>query len=233
MKDQQPRVTHNRSVDYSVDVFLADIVEHLTTGRGKYLMDKRLVQLSRTLAYALRHHPESFGLTLDAEGWVPISELLLALQQRSPWQQVSLEDIAAIMAQSEKQRFELHGTLIRASYGHSVPQRQTRTEVIPPAVLFHGTTPTAAQAIRAEGLKPMQRQYVHLSADEATARAVALRRTPHPVILRIAARQAHEQGISFFSGNDTTWLADHIPAAFLDFPTKEKRAYSSDGAGES
>jgi RNA:NAD 2'-phosphotransferase (TPT1/KptA family) len=31
-----------------------------------------LVQLSKTMAFALRHHPERFGLFLDDEGWVPV-----------------------------------------------------------------------------------------------------------------------------------------------------------------
>ncbi len=39
-------------------------------------MKEELVQLSRTMSYALRHHPESFGLVLDSEGWVPVDDLL-------------------------------------------------------------------------------------------------------------------------------------------------------------
>jgi putative RNA 2'-phosphotransferase len=50
-----------------------------------------------------------------------------------------------------------------------------------------------------------------------TARQVALRRTPHPVILQIAALQAHQQGIKFYLGNDMIWLADHIPPQFILF----------------
>jgi putative RNA 2'-phosphotransferase len=72
-----------------------------------------------------------------------------------------------------------------------------------------------------EGLKPMQRQYVHLSAEEATARTVALRRTRHPVILRIDAFQAHQHGIKFYYGNDMVWLADNIPPEFIHFATEE------------
>ncbi len=181
-------------------------------------MEDRLVRLSRTMAYALRHHPENVGLTLDEEGWVPVEELLAALRQRSPsWHNVSVDDFVAIITQSDKKRYEMHAGMIRAYYGHSVPQKMTRELAIPPALLFHGTTQKAAHIIGKEGLKPMQRQYVHLSAEEATARMVALRKTAQPVILRVNALQASEQGIKFYYGNDMVWLADPIPPRFIRF----------------
>jgi putative RNA 2'-phosphotransferase len=65
----------------------------------------------------------------------------------------------------------------------------------------------------------MKRQYVHLSAEEDTARTVALRRTSRPVILRINALQAQQQqNIKFYYGNDMVWLADHIPPGFILSP---------------
>ena len=61
----------------------------------------------------------------------------------------------------------------------------------------------------------LKRQYVHLSTDEKTARQVALRRTSSPVILRVAALKAHQQGVHFYPGNENVWLADAIPPAFI------------------
>jgi putative RNA 2'-phosphotransferase len=37
------------------------------------------VRLSKRVARVLRHAPQSVGLTLDAQGWVPVSELLAAV----------------------------------------------------------------------------------------------------------------------------------------------------------
>lgn len=174
-------------------------------------------QLSKTMAFALRHHPEQFGLFLDDEGWVPVEDLLFALRQhRSDWQQLRAEDFAAVIAQSEKQRYEMRDGMIRAYYGHSTPQKIERKPTIPPEVLFHGTTPQAAAQIRIEGLKTMRRQHVHLSEDIDTARQVALRRTQRPIILRVHAREAYEQGIQFYSGNDKVWLAEPVPPGFIE-----------------
>src|SRR5690242_11033301 len=181
-------------------------------------MEQKLVQLSRTISYALRHNPAEFGLTLDAEGWVTVEDLLAALRKRSSkWNSLRVDDLTRMIAQSEKQRFDMRDGKIRAFYGHSVELKMQHESAVPPALLYHGTTPQAAKIIRSEGLKPMERQYVHLSADEETARQVALRRTQHPVILHIDTLAASQQGIVFYLGNDKVWLADHIPSTFIRF----------------
>jgi hypothetical protein len=70
---------------------------------------------------------------------------------------------------SSKRRHEIVGERIRALYGHSVPSKLPRERAMPPAILFHSTSPNAADAITHDGLKPMSRQYVHLSVNRATA----------------------------------------------------------------
>ena len=181
-------------------------------------MEERLVRLSKTISHALRHKPEDYGLRLDTEGWVPIDELLSALRRRrDAWQQISTTDLERIIAESEKQRFEVRAGKIRAFYGHSTAEKIEKQPAIPPEFLYHGTTRPAANAIQREGLRSMKRQYVHLSTDERTARLVALRRTAQPVILRIAALEAHRQGVRFYPGNEDIWLADPIPPEFIHF----------------
>jgi putative RNA 2'-phosphotransferase len=179
-------------------------------------MREDLVRLSRTISHALRHKPEQYGLTLDDEGRVAVQDLLAALAaRRHEWQRLSEDDLRAMMAQSDKQRFELRDGWIRAFYGHSVPQKVERVPAVPPPILFHGTTPQAAASIRAGGLRPMKRQYVHLSADEATALQVGRRRTASPVLLTIDAERAYQHGVAFYPGNGMVWLADAIPPEFI------------------
>jgi putative RNA 2'-phosphotransferase len=179
-------------------------------------MNDYLVRLSKTIAHALRHKPEDYGLKLDAEGWVAVEDLLTALRKRFGTQRpLSVADIERIIAESSKQRFEMRNGKIRAFYGHSTATRIEKETAIPPAVLYHGTTPEAAQTILREGLKAMNRQYVHLSADEKTARLVGLRRSSRPVILHIDALEASRQGIQFYLGNEDIWMADTIPPQFI------------------
>ena len=179
-------------------------------------MQERLVKLSRVMSHALRHKPEQYGLMLDNEGWVDTEALLHALRRQSnQWRDIHEQDIAEMMGQSEKQRFEMRDGRIRAFYGHSVATKMEKEATLPPTLLYHGTTPLAAQAILKEGLKPMNRQYVHLSADRETALLVARRRTNRPVILNVQAQKAHEYGVPFYLGNDMVWLAEPIPPDFI------------------
>jgi len=174
------------------------------------------VRLSKTISRALRHAPDRFGLSLDSEGWTPISDLLAALRRhRREWQTVTEDDLDRMLAQANKQRFEIRDGRIRAYYGHSLDQIIQHEPAIPPDSLYHGTTPYALAAIRQDGLRPMSRQYVHLSTTEQTARMVGSRRTDTPVILRIDARAAHTAGIAFYHGNEDIWLSDAIPPQFI------------------
>ncbi|HTN75277.1 MAG TPA: RNA 2'-phosphotransferase [Pirellulaceae bacterium] len=175
-----------------------------------------LTDLSRTLSHALRHEPWLYELELDDDGWASLDDVLTALRSERPqWQHVTAADLERMIAQSEKQRHEIQPTRIRAIYGHSLPGKLQRVSAVPPDVLYHGTAPEIVPAIRASGLLPMSRQFVHLSADEATAVQVGKRKSKQPVILRITALDAHLAGVPFYAGNDQVWLADHVPAQFI------------------
>jgi putative RNA 2'-phosphotransferase len=45
--------------------------------------------------------------------------------------------------------------------------------------------------------------------------AVGQRKDHAPVLLRVAAVEAHQQGTAFYRGNDRVWLADEVPAPFI------------------
>jgi putative RNA 2'-phosphotransferase len=178
-------------------------------------MDREVVALSKTVSHALRHAPWLYELEPDGEGWVPVRDLLEDLKQRRRWRDLTEDRLAAIAESGDKRRFELRDSKIRALYGHSLPGRLSREPAEPPEVLYHGTSPGATSAILGKGLKPMKRQYVHLSADIPTALEVGRRKAEKPVILVVDAERAHQDGIRFYRGNDRVWLADEIPAAYI------------------
>lgn len=80
---------------------------------------------------------------------------------------------------------------------------------------YHGTTHKALNAILNDGLKPMSRQYVHMSFDIDTAVQVGKRRDDVPIILVIIANRAYVDGINFYKGNNKVVLADYIPAKYI------------------
>jgi putative RNA 2'-phosphotransferase len=179
-------------------------------------MIEDLTSLSRVVSHALRHAPWLYELELDREGWVSIDMLLSSLQAESKqWEDLSEQDLAQMIAVSDKQRHEILGGKIRALYGHSLPDKLEKTQATPPDRLFHGTTAASLIAIRAEGLKPMNRQYVHLSTNRETAEQVGKRKTVAPILLHIESLKAHEKGIKFYIGNDIVWLADCVPSEYI------------------
>lgn len=172
--------------------------------------------LSKEVSYALRHAPWEYELELDDEGFVPVDQLLVALNEGSNWERpIVVDDLEEIIRTSDKRRHEIVGDEIRALYGHTTPKKIAKKTAEPPSVLYHGTARKFLEAILQEGLKPMSRQYVHLSVDMDTARRVGSRRDAKPVILRVDSELAAEDGLGFYVGNDKVWLADEVPVKYL------------------
>jgi putative RNA 2'-phosphotransferase len=172
-------------------------------------------RLSKTLSYWLRHEPEAGGVTLDAAGWAGVDDVLAALSRAGLHDR--RDDLERVVAESDKQRFELSadGLSIRARQGHSLDVDLDWPETAPPEFLFHGTVERFLGAILADGLKPMKRHHVHLSPDEATARAVGARRG-EPVILKVSARRMTDDGHVFRLSGNGVWLTDHVAPDYLE-----------------
>jgi putative RNA 2'-phosphotransferase len=176
-------------------------------------------QLSRVVAHALRHQPYIYELELDEEGWVQAEDLLIALrQERRDWRDLNEADLAEMIQRATKRRYELANGRIRALYGHSTVAKIAKTPAAPPAILYHGTTDQVLKIILADGLKPMNRQYVHFSIDRDMAGEVAQRKAGNVIILEILAGQAHQNGIVFYEGNERVWLADVVPPTYIKAP---------------
>jgi putative RNA 2'-phosphotransferase len=177
----------------------------------------RYTDVSRAVSHALRHEPWLYELELDDAGWVPVDALLAALRGEKPaWATLNEEDLVQMMAEAAKQRYEMRDGRIRALYGHSTPQKLAKEPAVPPDILFHGTAPKTVALIRKDGLRPMGRQYVHLSVNTATAMEVGRRKAKDPVILCIRAGAAYHAGVRFYRGNDLVWLADAVAQEFVE-----------------
>ncbi|CAL9307481.1 putative RNA 2'-phosphotransferase [Streptomyces sp. enrichment culture] len=87
----------------------------------------------------------------------------------------------------------------------------------PPARLYHGTVARTLDAIRAEGLRPMNRHAVHLSSDRETATRVGARRG-RPVVLVVDAAAMHRDGHVFHVSANGVWLTRAVPPGYLRFP---------------
>jgi len=180
---------------------------------------RRLVKLSKFLALILRHQPERFALALDEEGWTPLSEVMEILHGLPNFRWATRADVMKVVEEGTgdgKRRFEVTEGHIRARYGHSLDQPIRYEPCTPPRRLYHGTSPESLESIRREGLRPMGRQYVHLSPDHKTAVRVGVRHTDDPIILTVRAAEAQAAGIEFYQVDEAVYLVRHVPPEFLE-----------------
>jgi putative RNA 2'-phosphotransferase len=169
---------------------------------------------SRFLSLVLRHDPAAAGVTLDEGGWVAVDALLAGCAAAGrPLDRAELEHIVAT---NDKRRFAFSGdgTRIRASQGHSVDVDLGLAAAEPPEWLYHGTASRTLPLVLREGLRPMSRQDVHLSADPETATRVGARHG-RPVVLRVAAGRLAATGQVFRRSANGVWLTDRVPPDYL------------------
>lgn len=171
------------------------------------------IKLSKTISHVLRHEPQSYNLNLDKQGWVLLSELVIALNSKGI--QVDEKDICKMVELSKKRRHQILNGKIRAYYGHSLESRIVKHPVEPPQFLYHGTTKSRVDSILKIGLLPMERQYVHLSLDENTAVIVGSRRKGELVVLKVKAMEAYLNNIQFYKEENGIWLSESIPSKYI------------------
>ena len=170
-------------------------------------------EISRFIAFILRHKPESVGIKLDPHGWASVSELISAVSKR--WS-FNMEKLEEIVATDDKMRYSFNSdkTLIRANQGHSVPVDLELCECDAPTVLYHGTAEKYTEALDEEGLISKTRLFVHLSGDIETAAAVG-KRHGTPVIYEVASSKMQKDGHKFYLSENGVWLTPAVPAKYL------------------
>ena len=172
------------------------------------------VRLSKFISLVLRHKPEEIGLVLDAEGWASVEELIKkAAQHKMVFTKADLE---RVVEENDKRRFSFDeaGKKIRANQGHSIAVELDLEVLEPPDKLYHGTATRFLDSIYAQGLKPMNRHDVHMTADHATAIATGSRHGK-PVVFTIDAKQMHSDGFTFKRSVNGVWLTANVPPKYL------------------
>jgi putative RNA 2'-phosphotransferase len=168
-------------------------------------------RISRFLTYLLRHQPKEYPLVFDKRGFVDWQDVVKLVQER--YYDVTEEQVEAV-SRSEKKRFELVEGKVRATYGHSFAVELGAAAQQAPEKLYYGAARDLAQSMLRSGLKPRDRQYVHLSLSAEEAASVARRHDPAPSLIEIDAAAAQRDGVRFYLSGPL-YLAEFIPAKFL------------------
>lgn len=183
-----------------------------------FVSKKERYQAARHLALILRELAPSLGLDVDKYGWVPVEAVLTVMKAQFP--RIELSHVKEIADKDAQRRFEISGKKIRARTGHKYNVLVPSPPVEPPKALYHGTSPNAATLILESEILRMGKAYVHLATTIERAKRIGLRKTAHPVILKVDARKAFEAGVRFWrsgqiSPDGEIFLAEEIPSEFV------------------
>lgn len=186
---------------------------------------KELKNKSRYISLLLRHHPEKENLILDKNGYVSVSDLIRKLN-------ISLEELDWIVENNDKKRFSYNQdkSMIKANQGHSIEVDLKLRRIVPPNILYHGTSTFNAENIFKSGLMKMSRHHVHLTNDYHTAHVVGLRYAKHQGnlwIIAVDAKEMNEDGFEFFKSENGVFFVDHVPSKyFIEDETKYLNAHT-------
>ncbi len=173
------------------------------------------IEISKLIALVLRHHPEFIGIEVDEHGWADCKALIQGIIEKKhiSFDQTYLEKI---VREDQKQRYAFNEdhTKIRANQGHSIPVDVELKEKIPPVLLYHGTGMKSVPSIEKEGLLPMSRLYVHLSADYMTAVKVGSRHGK-PLVFQVDCAAMVKDGYVFYQSANGVWLTKCVPVQYL------------------
>lgn len=180
-------------------------------------MEQDLIGLSKFLSLILRHKPQTIGINLEYNGaWADTEDLINGINCTGKYK-IDMETLEKIVEEDNKQRYSFNEdkSKIRVNQGHSIDVDMGFTEKIPPEILYHGTAERFVKDILKDGLKKMNRQYVHLSKDEETASKVGIRHGKLR-IFKVFSGEMHQQGYKFYCSDNGVWLTDNVPPEFLE-----------------
>jgi putative RNA 2'-phosphotransferase len=146
---------------------------------------------------------------MDAAGWVELDELSAHLSEPR-------ELVAEVVQQNNKTRFEVYGTRIRASQGHSLEGMPVTQEALEGSwatfdgedSLWHSTQPEVVESIAREGLLRGARSHVHLA--ESRDSSVG-KRANVGVLLEISPTRLRAAGQMLFRSPNGVILCRHVP----------------------
>ena len=167
---------------------------------------KDLVSRGKQLSFLLRHDK---NYKFDEHGYRTVQDLIDNYGY-------SIEELDSIVETNDKKRYEYNEdkSLIRARQGHSVNVDVDLKEMVPPDILYHGTTTRFYSTILKEGIKKMNRQYVHLSDNYTTAVSVGSRHGS-AIVLTIDAKKMTNDGCKFYLSNNGVWLTDYVKPDYI------------------
>jgi len=177
---------------------------------------KESQQLARFIQYVLGRRPDEFGLVPDADGFIPVADLLKVAQEEG-WHRVRRHDLALLSLQLNQPALEIRDHLVRAVNRSRLDRYRETTDG--PKLLYTSIRRRAYETVLQHGLKPQGHiSQVILCAAENLAQKIGRRRDSAPIIVTVHVHSARQCGVVFRQFGDGLYLADHLPASCCRLP---------------
>jgi RNA:NAD 2''-phosphotransferase len=182
---------------------------------GKFLMsDYEVEKMGRTMAAILRHG--KFDLDMDDQGFVDMRDIISVVKENNPrmkW--LRPHHIEAMAETDPKGRYQISGSEVRATYGHTIELNLRLPVDNIPDTLYYPSSVDECEALIEAGLFPTDRALVHLSLTYKDALKAGSMKTDDPVILAIDTVGCIDAGIEIGKAAKTVFLCDQVPSEFL------------------
>lgn len=174
-------------------------------------------KLAKLLGYMLGRQPDEFGLLPDADGYVPVRELIKAVGEEPGGGHVRLNHIREVIHGTRPPGFEMEGNRIRA-----LDRSHLIRPMIPdgfPKLLYHPVRRRAQAVVMEEGLYPTHTAgRIVLADDMVLAQRLGRRIDPHPVILTVNSDLARKNGAILWRFGRCLFLSDRLPLGSFSAP---------------
>lgn len=172
-------------------------------------------QVRKLLLDVLRHKPESIGMSLDDEGFLPIEDFLYGAN-RSGYLDYTEGTLQAVLEAGDGTLFDIEGPKIRATYGHTTDQFDYPLKE-PPTYLYYLIKSGDRFHVESHGIISTKEKWIPLEKIPEEALATGgKRRIKDPAIVRILAKEAWDSGFSFYFFCER-WYMREVSSAFCDF----------------
>ncbi len=181
------------------------------------MKDHEIDRIGRMMALILRHQPERFGLTMDGRGWVDLEQFVEAIRRARPQYErwLKTHHILALVETDEKGRYQVDGGMVRATYAHSV---NVNLDDLPEAnvdKLYFPVSEEEQDMVLEAGLRPSDRNMIHLSATPDKAYSAGRVHIADPLLLEIDVKGSTDSGNFIFRAGKTVYITEAVEPQFL------------------
>ncbi len=166
----------------------------------------------------LARNPSEFFLISQKDGWIPLKDVYKALHEKKLFTFLTTKAIKQYLELFRPPEFQLKDEKIRARPDLVIPGLFSYGKISPPPELFYPFRPKAFEFISTNGIKVRQGEKWTLLFDSRKKALVFGKRIHNkPLVAKIFAKKAENNGIIFFNGGHGVFLVSQtIPVDFIE-----------------